>query len=54
LYFQFLLITRSKLALRSYKKQESMGGFHRASAGKNKKVIEIFPLPAFLPQRAKE
>jgi len=31
-----------------------MGGFHRAGTGKNKKVIEIFPLLAFWPVRAKE
>ncbi len=32
----------------------TMGGFHRASTGKNKKVIEISPLLAFWPERAKE
>ena len=31
-----------------------MGGFHRAGTGKNKKVIEISPLLAFWPERAKE
>jgi len=31
-----------------------MGGFHRAGTGKNKKVIEISPLQAFWPERAKE
>jgi len=32
----------------------SMGGFHRAGTGKNKKVTEISPLLAFWPERAKE
>jgi len=31
-----------------------MGGFHHAGTGKNKKVIEIFPLLAFWPERANE
>jgi len=31
-----------------------MGGFHRASTGKDKKVLEISPLLAFWPKRAKE
>jgi len=31
-----------------------MGGFHSAGRGKNKKVVEISPLPAFWPERAKE
>jgi len=31
-----------------------MGGFHHAGTGKNKKVIEISPLQAFWPKRAKE
>jgi len=31
-----------------------MGGFHLAVTGKNKKVIEISPLLAFWPERAKE
>jgi hypothetical protein len=30
-----------------------MGGFHRTGTGKNKKVIEISPLLAFWPERAK-
>jgi hypothetical protein len=32
----------------------AMGGFHRAVTGKNKKVIQIFPLLAFWAERAKE
>jgi len=31
-----------------------MAGFHHAGTGKNKKVIEILPLLAFLPERAKK
>jgi hypothetical protein len=31
-----------------------MGVFERAVTGKNKKVVEIFPLLAFWPERAKE
>ncbi len=31
-----------------------MGGFQRAGTVKNKKVVEISPLPAFWPERAKE
>jgi len=31
-----------------------MGGFHLASTGKNKKVIEISPLLTFWPKKAKE
>jgi len=31
-----------------------MEGFHRAGTGKNKKVIDIFPLLAFWPERAKK
>jgi len=30
------------------------GGFHNAGTGENKKVIEISPLLAFWPERAKE
>jgi len=37
-----------------FQKTMRMGGFHHASAGKNKKVIEISPLLAFWPERAKK
>jgi hypothetical protein len=30
-----------------------MGGFYHAGKGKNKKVMEISPLLAFCPERAK-
>jgi len=35
-------------------KFNTMGRFHRAGTGKNKKVIKISPLLAFWPERAKE
>ncbi len=35
-------------------KSSTMGGFHRAGTGKNKKVIEISPLLVFWSERAKE
>jgi len=31
-----------------------IGGFHHADTGKNQKFIEISPLQAFWPERAKE
>jgi len=46
-----IIILLLKLSL---KRLHGMGGFHRASTGKNKKVIEISPLLAFWPERAKE
>jgi len=40
--------------MKNYRDDFTMGGFHRAGTGKNKKDIEISPLQAFWPERAKE
>ncbi len=47
-------ISSFKERLMASKAEKAMGRFHRAGTGKNKKVIEISPLPAFWPERAKE
>jgi len=46
--------SKYRVAKLGYNHTNEMGGFHRAGADKNKKVIEISPLLAFWPEKAKE